>query len=430
MQHIFYSWQADTPTATGKNLIARALQDAITTLNANAEIDSAARQNGARRALLDHDTAGEPGSPPIVETIFRKIDRAAAFVSDLTYVAARKDGRRSPNPNVLFEHGWAWKSLSWRAVVSVMNIAHGDPDHHPLPFDLQHMRRPILFDCPDDATVEQRRTARARLTKALVQALGAILGDEQVQAARQTADTSLAKRDPRWEYARQSLATLAQDRVIGGVPRLVSRPCFVLLIVPLAAADSLRLSPTAVTEAQLRLPPNSHVRVEEGSDARQWWICARPELRNGPNAETAWLARIVRPGLLEVQATIGRRIEDDGAIVVDGAGLEQQIVGWYDRLTQTLTSLGLGGPGIAGLSLHGTEDVILARARPGGRKIAVPDVHLATLEISDLAQPIAPALHEAFDIMWQASGWRDGSPSYGNGQWAGYSTSRISTTDG
>jgi hypothetical protein len=38
VQQIFYSWQADTPTATCKNLIGRALQDAIDTLNADAEI--------------------------------------------------------------------------------------------------------------------------------------------------------------------------------------------------------------------------------------------------------------------------------------------------------------------------------------------------------------------------------------------------------
>lgn len=569
-QHIFYSWQADTPTATCKNLIGRALQDAIGTLNANAEIEGADRDDDPKSAILDQDTAGEPGSPPIVETIFRKIDRAAVFISDLTYVAERKDGRRSPNPNVLFEHGWAWKSLSWRAVISVMNIAHGDPREHPLPFDLQHSRGPIFFDCPDNATVEQRQAARAGLVKALVPKLRAILDDEVLQAARAPAapaephphDLELVRRwqalltepvrlflrehnfsdvylrknaeafheinetwrgakfefddpklqgafqeflttnsslcrlliertyvldtnvelagpkttideqqgmqestfdaisrlnglatslaeaidefdrlirsririplepadarpadiDPRWQRAREGLVSLATDRAIGGVPRIVSRPSFVMMIVPLAAFKGSRLAPAAVTEAQLRFPPDPHVRIEEGADARQWWVCAVPEIRGGPNPETTWLARIVRPGLLEAQVNIGDRIDDDGEIVIDGAGLEQQIVGWCERLCRALAPLGLGGPGLVGISLHGTEDVILQRARPGGRKIVVPEIHLATLEITDLAEPIAPAFQEAFDIMWQASGWRDGSPSYSSGLWSGYGT--------
>jgi hypothetical protein len=568
VQHIFYSWQADTPTVTGKNLIGRALQDAIDTLNADAEIEGAHRdENDSKAAVLDRDTAGEPGSPPIVDTIFKKIDRAAAFVSDITYVAQRNDGRRSPNPNVLFEHGWAWKSLTWRAVISVMNVAHGHPKDHPLPFDLQHSRGPVLFDCPDDAPVEQRKAARAQLAKALVPKLRAILDDRVLQAARVPAapaephpqDLELVKRwqalltepvrlflrehnfgeayrrktvdalheinatwrgakfefddpalqrgfeafltanqdfcrqlfertyvldanaelagpkttvdeqqgiqkstfdaiarlnelatslteaidefdrqirsrirmplepatqqapsvDPRWTSAREGLVSFATDRTIGGVPRIVSRPCFVLMIVPLAAFDGKRLAPATVTEAQRRFPPDPHIRIEEGSDARQWWVCAVPEVRDGPNPETAWLARVVRPGLLEAQVNIGARIDDDREILIDGRWLERQIVGWCERLCTVLAPLGLDGPGIVGLSLHGMEDVILQRARPAGRKIAMPDIHLATIEVADLAEPIAPVLHEAFDIMWQASGWRDGSLSYASGQWSG-----------
>ncbi|MVZ98167.1 hypothetical protein EUU23_10725 [Sphingorhabdus sp. IMCC26285] len=578
MQHIFYSWQADTPSATCKNLIGRALQDAIDTLNADAEIEGADRHEDPRAAILDHDTAGVPGSPPIVETIFRKIDGAAIFISDLTYVAERRDGRRSPNPNVLFEHGWAWKSLSWRAVISVMNIAHGDPKNHPLPFDLQHSRGPILFDCPDDATVEQRRAARAGLAKALVPKLRAIFDDDVLKAARVPAapvephphDLELVKRwqalltepvrrflreqnfgdvyvrknvdalheindtwrgakfefddpelqrafqeflaanapfcrqlvertyvldnnaalaspkttvdqqrgiqqstfkaierlnelatllndaidaferqirarirlplepssrrapeiDPRWDSARQGLVKLATDRTIGGVPRIVSRPCFVMMVVPLAAFEGERLAPASVTEAQLRFPPDPHIRIEEGSDARQWWVCALPESKGGPNPETAWLARIVRPGLLEAQVNIGARIDDDSDIIIDGGWLERHIVGWYERLCRGLAPLGLAGPGIVGLSLHGTEDVILMRSRPGGRKIVMPEIHLATLEVADLSEPIAPALQEAFDIMWQASGWRDGSPSYGSGTWSGYSAHDASAARG
>lgn len=177
--HIFFSWQSDTQTLTGRNLIERALQRAIATLAADVDIDPADRE-----LAMDRDTAGVSGSPPLVETIFGKVDRAAAFVSDLTYVAQREDGRRMPNPNVLLEHGWALKGLSWRRVVSVMNVAGGHPDDHPLPFDLQHFKRPIFYDCPQDAGEDTRRAAREGLTRQLVSALRAILDDEALRVAR------------------------------------------------------------------------------------------------------------------------------------------------------------------------------------------------------------------------------------------------------
>jgi hypothetical protein len=177
--HIFFSWQMDTDTGVGRNLIERALEGAIKTMKANADVEPADRE-----LAVDRDTVDVPGSPPIVDTIFSKIDRAAVFVSDLSYVAERRDGRRSPNPNVLLEHGWALKSLGWRGIIGVTNTANGHPDQHPLPFDLLHFRRPILYVCPQDATTEQRQVARADLTKKLTSALKTMLADEQLKAAR------------------------------------------------------------------------------------------------------------------------------------------------------------------------------------------------------------------------------------------------------
>jgi hypothetical protein len=177
--HIFFSWQSDAQTLTGRNLIERALERAIGILAADADIDPADRE-----LAIDRDSTGVSGSPPLVETIFGKVDRATAFLSDLTYVAERADGRRMPNPNVLLEHGWALKALSWRRVFSVMNVARGHPDDHPLPFDLQHFRRPIFYDCPDDADEDVRRAAREDLTRQFESALRAILDDEVLRAER------------------------------------------------------------------------------------------------------------------------------------------------------------------------------------------------------------------------------------------------------
>lgn len=179
-QHIFYSWQSDTSTRTGRNLIERALEQAIAALAADAEIDPADRDKPD--LAIDRDSVDVPGQPPLVDTIFGKIDTAAMFLADLTYVAKRADGRLMPNPNVLLEYGWALKARSWRRIISVMNVAHGDPDDHPMPFDLQHYKRPIQYDCPDDADQATRAAARTRLKGVFVKALRAILSDEAINA--------------------------------------------------------------------------------------------------------------------------------------------------------------------------------------------------------------------------------------------------------
>src|SRR5271168_3534317 len=99
---VFFSWQADTPTRENRNFIERALDRAARRIGDDTTIEKATRE-----LAVDRDTKGVPGSPPIVETIFSKIDQASIFVPDLTFIGTRADGRKTPNPNVLIEYGWA-----------------------------------------------------------------------------------------------------------------------------------------------------------------------------------------------------------------------------------------------------------------------------------------------------------------------------------
>lgn len=563
-QHIFFSWQSDLAPKTGRNLIERAVGDAIATIKADAEVEPVQRE-----LAIDRDTAGVPGSPPLVETIFAKVDRATAFLSDLSYVAARADGRRMPNPNVLLEHGWALRALSWRRIISVMNVAHGHPDDHPLPFDLQHFRRPILYDCPDGAADDVRAAAREGLAAALRGALRAILDDkvlasealaapaephphdvelldkvrhqlpvglqrflhdhnfgepfrrdildpiyqmnedwrgarfefhdgamqgafaelrklaqelgnltgkylfaldanlalcspktdedrrrgtkpstlkaiaamnekatafavsidafertarDQIRVAKATAAVAppaVAKPDP-CEEARALLDRLGTDGVSGRLPGIVSKPSMILRLVPLAAAERPRLDAGLVTRAQLRFPPDAQTRVATDSDGDQWWSIGVLHDVGKPNGESRWRTRLVRPGIVEYEAMIGFRVDDDPEIVIDGRKLEGEIAAAVERLGGILAELGLGGPVLLGVGFEGMEDVVLARARPGGRKINRPSFALPVVELHDPADRPANLLHEPFDILWQISGWADGTPSFGSGQWQGY----------
>jgi hypothetical protein len=70
---VFYSWQDDIPSKDCRSFIEQA--SAINQLAQDVTLDEAVRQEGL---AMDKDTAGVAGSPPIFDTIFRKIDAAAA----------------------------------------------------------------------------------------------------------------------------------------------------------------------------------------------------------------------------------------------------------------------------------------------------------------------------------------------------------------
>ncbi|HEY3911956.1 MAG TPA: hypothetical protein VGM07_19010 [Stellaceae bacterium] len=177
---VFFSWQADASTRDGRNFIERALKKAAERIGNDATVEEAVRE-----LSVDRDTKGVPGSPPIVETIFRKIDQAAVFVPDLTFVGRRADGRRpTPNPNVLIEYGWALKSLGHGRIVPVMNTAFGEPTAESMPFNLHHLRHPITYHCSADADNDTRRRVRERLAKELEGALQEVLTSEEFAAGR------------------------------------------------------------------------------------------------------------------------------------------------------------------------------------------------------------------------------------------------------
>jgi hypothetical protein len=158
---LFLSWQSDTPARIGSEFIEEALGLAVATLGEDAEIKRAIRDEGL---MVDRDTQGVPGVPPIVDTIFDKIDSATIFVPDLTFVGKRIDRRPTPNPNVLVEYGWALKSLRYTRIIPVMNVAFGEPTPETMPFDMRHLRHPkCKYSLPTRASERRRREELARL---------------------------------------------------------------------------------------------------------------------------------------------------------------------------------------------------------------------------------------------------------------------------
>jgi hypothetical protein len=166
-QTVFFSWQSDTPYANGRNFIRAALDQACKNIAADTTIDESVRELEA-----DSDTQGVAGQPPIVDTIFKKIDAAAVFLADMTFTGTRPNGKGPvPNPNVLIEYGWAVKSLQHNRVIYLVNAAYGEPSRDNLPFDLAHLRWPITYNLFEDAAPEARVKEKEKLTAILEKAI-------------------------------------------------------------------------------------------------------------------------------------------------------------------------------------------------------------------------------------------------------------------
>jgi hypothetical protein len=120
---VFYSWQSDSPQALNRSFIEEALLEALRRLNSDATLEKALRETPVE---LDKDIQGVAGSPPIADTILRKIENCAVFVADLSFVGESKSGftnasgkpRLFPNPNVLIEYGYALRCHSHTKLVS------------------------------------------------------------------------------------------------------------------------------------------------------------------------------------------------------------------------------------------------------------------------------------------------------------------------
>lgn len=160
-------------------MIESALQQAIKNLRQDLTVEAAVREGLA----IDRDTKGVAGSPPIIDTIFQKIDTSGVFVADVSFVGKRSNGEKIPNPNVLIEYGWALKSLGHSRIITVMNTAYGEPSTDQLPFDMRHLRHPLKYDCPQAATEEDRTQIRSTLAKQFQGAIKDVIESPKFKAS-------------------------------------------------------------------------------------------------------------------------------------------------------------------------------------------------------------------------------------------------------
>ena len=122
---IFYSWQNQNKEI--KTHIRKEIEFAIKELSKEKIIFE-----------CDESTRNIPGAPDIIKSITEKIDKCSLFVCDVSKVCENDN----INPNVLFELGYALKSLGKDRII-LLQYSNTGID---LPFDIAHLRTSFFND--------------------------------------------------------------------------------------------------------------------------------------------------------------------------------------------------------------------------------------------------------------------------------------------
>jgi hypothetical protein len=163
---IFYAWQSDSPPIANRKFIEDALRDAVAAIEQERSLDYS--------PIIDFGMERTPGSPEVATIMFRKIGRSAIFVGDVTLVGEIKiTGKKTANPNVLVEMGYAAAYLGWERIICVLNDHESFGKAEDQPIDVRNRRFPIRYRL-DPSTMAGEAKTKKDLTKDLRRAIETI----------------------------------------------------------------------------------------------------------------------------------------------------------------------------------------------------------------------------------------------------------------
>ena len=127
---VFYSWMSDRPKNQNNEYIRNVLDKDCKKLEKKLGV----------KIKVDSDSRGEDGSKSIDENILKKITKCDLFVGDITPIFPsclwKWWAKPTPNPNVMYELGFAVSSLGWNRCIMVWNSKYGNVGKAP--FDIRN----------------------------------------------------------------------------------------------------------------------------------------------------------------------------------------------------------------------------------------------------------------------------------------------------
>lgn len=207
---IFYSWQSDSDEDCNNRAIRKGILESIPKLEeAFPKI----------KVQLEEATSNLPGSPNIPTAIFEKINAADIFVADITTINPEAKERKTPNPNVLIELGFAVATLGWSRIIMLYNETIGNfPNDVPFDFD---RHRISTFKVKDKSDTNGKGSLRGLLTAALQEVIEKNPARPDMAIEKQNL---LKKRDRDIALMKPLLSTLHLplfEKFLGEAPRLI-----------------------------------------------------------------------------------------------------------------------------------------------------------------------------------------------------------------
>jgi hypothetical protein len=151
---VFYAWQSDLPKKFNRYAIKKGLR--LASAEIEHQISSTAQ---AIELIIDEATRDAPGSPNIPLSILGKIQLADVFVADVSITNDGPNSQGTPNPNVVFELGFAVGHLGWERIILLVNEVHGGVELLPFDFD---RHRAMTFKLGDGIGTEKLLASHLR----------------------------------------------------------------------------------------------------------------------------------------------------------------------------------------------------------------------------------------------------------------------------
>jgi hypothetical protein len=296
-QVVFYSWQSWTDGGANRNFIEDCLERAIKEI----------RKDDSLRLdpVIDRDVQGVPGSADIANTIFGKIVEADVFVADVSFVNDLAPGRRTPNPNVSVELGYALAKLGEGKVVCVHNLATGRVED--LPFDIRG-RTVATYELPPKAGVPDEATWLALRAEQRKQLVGRL--KHAVTAVLSATDPALA------QFVNQMVEKLILAIIFGGEvdDRPIKPGCEVMRAVLEDVAGHLRAMACKEESHKLEIS----ARLEEVADALEHGVHFSRCLNRGNYEEYVGLVKraVELASLLKAEWLAGRSLDRGNLVAV------------------------------------------------------------------------------------------------------------------
>lgn len=127
---IFYSWQSDLPQKYNHYYIKECIDKAIKLIKSELNVN----------IKIETDTRNSSGLETIEKTILTKIGACDLFIADVTPIRTieveNTKVKGIPNPNVMFELGYAVRALGWSRILMINNDKYGGKEIAP--FDINH----------------------------------------------------------------------------------------------------------------------------------------------------------------------------------------------------------------------------------------------------------------------------------------------------